>query len=240
MERMPRIAVCDDDKFIHDRIYELLFTYSKQHPEEQMLFSAFDSADALMNYKDNVDLLFLDIELQDATGIDLVPKLKEKAPDITIIFISSHTKYVIFSHRLNVFQFLTKPFDDGIFFEELDRFYTRYHLAQDLYTIQSKGETIQIPICEIAYIESNLRHLKIYHSKTGLYEISGQISKEEQKLAEYGFMRCHHGFLVNPRYIESIKGQSIYLTTLQTIPISRNKLQSVKQQYQKWLQAEKV
>ena len=71
MERVPRIAVCDDDKFIHDRIYELLFTYSKQHPEEQMLFSAFDSADALMNYKDNVDLLFLDIELQDASGIQM-------------------------------------------------------------------------------------------------------------------------------------------------------------------------
>ncbi len=247
MERTPRIAVCDDDLSIHDRIYELLLAYSKQHPEEQLLFSSFDSGEALLECKEELDLLFLDIELRDISGIDLVPKIKANYPNITIIFISSHTKYFVYSHRLNVFQFLTKPFDEVIFFEELDRFYARYHQAQDLYTVQSKGVEASFPICEIACIESYLRHLKIYHSKTGRYEITGQISKEEQELKPYGFIRCHHGFLVNPQYIGSIKGQTIYLNLpdcTQTeipreLPISRNKLQQVKQQYQTWLQAQK-
>lgn len=247
MERIPRIAVCDDETAVHDQIYELLLQYSKQHSEEQLLFASFDSGAALMEYKEAIDLLFLDIELQGESGIDVVPKIKEKYPDILIIFISYHTKYFVYSHRLHVFQFLTKPFDKVIFFEELDRFYARYHQAQDLYTVQSKGVEATFPICEIACIESYLRHLKIYHSKTGRYEITGQISKEEHALKPYGFIRCHHGFLVNPQYIGSIKGQTIYLNLPDAaqadipreIPISRNKLQQVKQQYQTWLQEQK-
>lgn len=247
MERIPKIAVCDDDIAVHNQIYDLLFEYSKQHPEEQMLFAAFDNGAALLECKEELDLLFLDIELGEESGIDLVPKIKEKYPDILIIFISSHTKYFVFSHRLHVFQFLTKPFDTVIFFEELERFYAQYHRSRDLYTISYKGEEISFPICEIVYMESYLRYLKIYHSKTGLYEIAGQISKEEQRLKDYGFMRCHHGFLVNPRYIGSIKGQTIHLLIPdyvrndipQEIPVSRNKLQHIKQQYLKWLQEQK-
>ena len=247
MERIPRIAVCDDDKTVHDEIYQLLLDYNKQHPEEQMLFAAFDNGKALLEYKEKPDLLFLDIELGDQSGIDIVPQIREHNPDCLIIFISSHTKYFVFSHRLHVFQFLTKPFDKTVFFEELDRFYEQYHLAQDLYTLSYEGKEVSFPICEIVYIESYLRYLKIYHKENGLYEIIGQISKEEQALKPYGFLRCHHGFLVNPRYIDTIKGQSIYLaipdavqsSIPQQIPVSRNKLQQAKQAYQLWLQEQK-
>ena len=247
MERIPRIAVCDDDKTVHDEIYHMLLEYNKQHSEEQMLFAAFESGKALLEYKDRLDLLFLDIELNDRSGIDIVPQIREKYPECLIIFISSHTKYFVYSHRVHVFQFLTKPFDAVIFFEELDRFYAQYHLAQDLYTLSYEGREVSFPICEIVYMESYLRHLKVYHSRTGRYDITGQISKEEQVLSAYGFIRCHHGFLVNPRYIDSIKGQTIYLTVPedmrqtipQEIPVSRNKLQQAKQAYQLWLQEQK-
>lgn len=247
MEQIPRVAVCDDDLAVHQQIYDLVLQYSTQYTEEQMLFAAFASGDALLAYTETIDLLFLDIELGERTGLDLVPLMKEKNPEIVIIFISSHTKYFVYSHRLHVFQFLTKPFEETIFYEELDRFYGQYRRARAQYSVSCKGETHTFPICEIVYMESYLRHIKIYHSKTGLYEVPGQISKEEQALKAYGFLRCHHGFLVNPRYIHSIKGQSIYLSIPeelrqiipQEIPMSRNKTQQVKQQYQRWLQEEK-
>ena len=81
----------------------------------------------------------------------------------------------------------------------------------------------------------------------GVYEKVGQISKEEMLLKQYGFIRCHHGYLVNSRYIERIKGQTIYLKNvlngspgmLKELSVSKNKLQQVKQQYQLWLQTQK-
>ena len=247
LERIPRIAVCDDAPNIHEQIYRLILDYNRLHPQEQMYFNAFSDGNSLLDYNEIIDLLFLDIELGETSGVELVPVLQKKYPDVTIMFISSHTKYFIYSHRLNVFQFLTKPFDERIFFEELDRFYERYHRSQDLYTVEYRGRTVQFPIQEIVYIEAELRHLKIHHSKTGVYEMTGQIGREEKRLKEYGFIRCHHGYLVNARYIEVLKSQEIILNTaspakpdeLLTLPVSKGKTQQVRQQYQQWLQQQR-
>lgn len=247
LERIPRIAVCDDDKEIHGQIYDLLLEYNRQHPREEAHFSAFFGAESLLAFNEVIDLLFLDIELGETSGVDVVPLIRQKHPDMTIMFISSHTKYFIFSHRLNVFQFLTKPFDKQIFFEELDRFYERFHLSQDLYTIETKGRTIQFPVQEIVYMESFLRYLKIYHCSKEIYEVVGQIGREEQRLKAYGFIRSHHGYLVNARYIEYLKGTELILNIPDSepsdeglvLPVSRNKLQQTRQQYQQWLQQQR-
>ena len=247
MERLARIAVCDDDTKIHGMVHDLLLEYNRQHPEDEAYFSAFADAESLLAFNEVIDLLFLDIELGETSGVDVVPLIRQKHPDMTIMFISSHTKYFIFSHRLNVFQFLTKPFDKRIFFEELDRFYERFHRSRAMYTITRKGEQICFPVSEIVYIESSLRYLKIYHCKNGIYEMVGQIGKEEQRLKAYGFLRCHHGYLVNARYIEMLKGQDIILNIpdpqrsgeLRRIPVSKGRIQQTRQQYHQWLQMQR-
>ena len=247
MERIVRIAVCDDNVQVHDDLKVLLQKFSDTHVEETFLFMAFETGEELLACKEPIDLLFLDIELGEKSGIDLVPVMQQKYPNIIIMFISSHTKYFIYSHRLNVFQYLTKPFDERIFFEEMERFFDKYHRMYDVYTIELRNAVVQFPIYEIVYIEAALRHLKIHHCQMGMYEKVGQISKEEMLLKQYGFIRCHHGYLVNPRYIERIKGQTIYLKhvlngspgMLKELSVSKNKLQQVIQQYQLWLQTQK-
>lgn len=126
--------------------------------------------------------------------------------------------------------FLTKPFDERIFFEELDRFYHKFHQQHVLYHIDSKGaEPAAFAVTEILYIEALLRHLRVVHSQAGEYEKTGQIGKEEAKLKSFGFIRCHHGYLVNARYIEKIKNQTVYLRSPQQeslieIPVSKAKM----------------
>lgn len=247
MERLARIAVCDDDTKIHGMVHDLLLEYNRQHSKEQAYFSAFADAESLLAFNEVIDLLFLDIELGETSGVDVVPLIRQKHPDMTIMFISSHTKYFIFSHRLNVFQFLTKPFDKRIFFEELDRFFERFHLSQDLYTVEFKGRMVQFPVQEIVYIEAELRRLKIHHAKTGVYEMVGQIGREEKNLQPYGFLWIHHGYLVNPRYIELLKSQEVILSVpdpqepdkLLSLTVSKGKTQQVRQQYQQWLQKQR-
>ena len=242
MERIVRIAVCDDNEQVHDDMNVLLKKYSDTHLDESFLFMAFENGEQLLQCKEPIDLLFLDIELGEKSGIDLVPVMQQKYPNIVIMFISSHTKYFIYSHRLNVFQYLTKPFDERIFFEEMERFLDRYHRMQDVYTLDLRNAVVQFPIYEIVYIEASLRHLKIHHCQMGVYEKVGQIGKEEAMLKPYGFIRCHHGYLVNARYIERIKGGTVYLKTipngtpdlLNELPVSKNKQQTAKQQYYEW------
>ena len=85
MEQIPRIVVCDDDINIHKRVYDLLLAYNRQHPQEQMYFNSFADGESLMGYSDSIDLLFLDIELGEKSGIDMVPMMQQKHPDILVL-----------------------------------------------------------------------------------------------------------------------------------------------------------
>lgn len=179
------------------------------------------------------------------SGIDIVPVMQGRFPDINIIFVSSYMKYFIHSCRLGVFQFLTKPFDKRIFFEELDRFYRKYGQKAALYNVSYKGSVVNLPITEILYIEAALRHLYIYHEQLGKYEKIGQIGREENLLKPYGFIRCHNSYLVNARYVDNIKNQTIYLKNLRTkhyieIPVSKNKLVRTRKEYQYWLLKQEI
>lgn len=115
MEEIPRIAVCDDSLEIHQQINDLLLKYSELNPQNRIQFSAFFNKTELLNHQETLDLLFLDIELGEDSGLDLVPVMQQRYPNLIIMFISTHTRYFIYSHRLNVFQFLIKPFDERIF-----------------------------------------------------------------------------------------------------------------------------
>lgn len=245
LEQQPKVAVCDDKQYIYKEIETLLQEYNEIHQYKKVIFHTFLTGEALLNNKEDIDLLFLDIELGDASGIDIVPIMKQRFRDITIIFISSHMHYFIHSCRLNVFQFLVKPFDKRIFFEELDRFYMKYKQKAALYNINYKGTVVNFRITEILYIEAAVRHLYIYHEMMGKYEKIGQIGQEEKLLKSYGFIRCHNSYLVNARYIENIKNQIVYLRNprdgkLIEIAVSRNKVVQTRKEYQLWLLEQEI
>ena len=82
MKQFAKIAVCDDDEKIHKDIYELLQKYSKQHPEEKFVYKSFHNEKQLLDYTEQIDLLFLDIEIGDKSGIDIVPLMQQKYPEI--------------------------------------------------------------------------------------------------------------------------------------------------------------
>lgn len=245
LEQIPKIVVCDDNPEIHKEIEVLLTEYTVSHQCGEFIFEAFSNGESLLACHRKIDLLFLDIELGELSGIDIVPIMQERFPDIIIIFVSSYMQYFIHSCRLGVFQFLTKPFDKRIFFEELDRFYIKYGQKAALYNISYKGTAVNFPITEILYIEAALRYLHIYHEQLGKYEKIGQIGKEEKFLKPYGFIRCHNGYLVNARYIDNIKNQIVYLKNPRNkkfieIPVSKNKLAKAKKEYQYWLLKEEI
>lgn len=241
MRKFTTIGVCDDEPETQKQVYNFIQEYIQLHQRaDQVQTYVFSTAQQLLARKEPLDLLYLDIKLGEDSGLDLVPQLQRSFPEITIIFISCYSKYFIYSHRLHVFQFLTKPFDKVIFFEELDRFFAKQEQKKAIYKINFKWEQFEFPTQEIIFIKSSLRYLSIYHGKTGFHEKIGQIGVEETQLRSYGFIRCHHSYLVNARYIKDIKNQTVYMQNpfineTFEIPVSRKRVTHTKQTYQDWL-----
>lgn len=238
MARLPAIAVCDDDKHAHQQALQLIQEYQLDHPEDDCALYDFYSAEELLANEEPLDLLFLDIELGGASGVELVPVMKEKFPGITIIFISSHTKYFIHTTRLGVFQFLTKPLDKVIFFEELDRFFYRCYQKRVQYKIENKEGTLQFPVVEVMYISSSIHQLAVHHI-SGVHKKRGQLGSEEKRLQLFGFIRCHQSYLVNARYIKEIRNYTVFLRNpvngvVEEIPVSKNRAQQTRALYYNW------
>jgi len=93
-----------------------------------------------------------------------------------------------------------------------------------------------VDIDHIMYIEVHNRIITL-HTKGSMVEFYSTMREEEKKLAEYCFIRVHHGYLVNMKYIKEIRKTDLVLTNDEKIPISRAKRKNVFIQYLWYKQA---
>lgn len=166
------------------------------------------------------DIVFLDIEMSEVSGIDVARWLRENNNRAIIIFITSYLNYVSDTFRLGAFQFLVKPIDEKVFNYDFKRAIRTYKNAHKLYQVRWRDINYIIEYGNIYYIEAYSRHLYI-HTEFMKYECVGMLSEEEKKLRAYNFVRCHQGFLINMYKIKEINKTNVILNNDVPIPIGR-------------------
>jgi DNA-binding LytR/AlgR family response regulator len=95
-----------------------------------------------------------------------------------------------------------------------------YQKTVQSYKITHKDQTAILKVGDILYIETYGRNLRAYTGENE-YEFVGSIGAEERKLRDFGFLRCHKGYLVNMKHIAGVNKNDFVLTTGAVIPISR-------------------
>ena len=181
------------------------------------------TSDALKYIKSNpVDLLFLDIQMPDISGIDFYKNLEEKT---MVIFTTAFSEYAVEGFNLNAIDYLLKPY-------ESDRFRKAVNKAKEFYDYNKKetNETnfifvradyslIKIDCNEILYIESIDDYLKIHLLGKKPIMTLNTLKAIEDKLPTANFIRVHRSYIVGLNKIESVRGKNIQLPTAE-IPIS--------------------
>jgi len=228
------IGICEDHATIRA---ELRLEIEKQEMGIPFQIYDFASGEALLASQLQFDLVFLDIELNGGiTGLEVAQQLQDQQPDMILVFISGYTKYISSALHLHTFQFLLKPLDRQLFQEEFHRCIAHYRASHDMFHVLQNGESIDIQMKDIVYIESDKRKLLIHDRWGKLYEMYGKISEQEQLLAVHHFVRVHKSFLVNCRYIKKMKDEALWLAgpsknELIELPISRRCREHVREQY---------
>ncbi len=207
-----KIAICDDNVSQVIAIKELLKNYKDGNNDFEIIsfITSNEILDAYQNGK-KFDVVFLDIQIDEHTGIDVGNKIREVDDTVAIIFISNYADYAVQAFRLNAFQYITKPIDEILFYEELERCLHEKELECQKYVIHYKDMITILNISDIVYIESKGRKIQIYDKNKGLFETYGKIGEEEKKLKKWRFARCHQGFLINLNYIYQVEKN--YITT---------------------------
>ena len=206
---------------------ELLHGYVEKTPFLELVqacSSAIETLEAL-NQR-HIDLLFLDIQMPNLSGIELARSLKEGP---MIVFTTAFEQYAIEGYKVNAIDYLLKPFSFEEFLAASNKAKTLYQEKLNI-SAQNKKDYIfvkadykvqKIDLANILYIEGIKDYVKIHlHEPEGKFVMSLISMKSvEAQLPQNQFMRIHRSFIVNLTKIKTIDRSRIVFGNVY-IPIS--------------------
>lgn len=231
----PRIIICDDERSTLGCIGNLIEAYF----DGNCKVARFDNAASLEIHlyevvKGNIDIVFLDIDLNDRNGIDLAKTIKVSYPHIRVIFI---TGYIDFAQ--NIFEadptyFLVKP----VTAERLSRSLETAIKAlkedkQSAISFTAKGTVIHIRLDDIRYIESRKRIVYL-HEADLTREIYDKLNDLEGRLPS-NFLRCHQSFIVNMDKARHLNSSHFLMYSGEQVPVSQLKYGDAKKRFMSYL-----
>ena len=250
-----RCLIIDDDPFIRDLLQDKLNQYV---PEVVVLATADSGTEGIEHIKSHQpELIFLDVEMADMTGFEMLANLD--SINFQTIFITSYSHYAIKAIRFNALDYLIKPIDLG----ELKRAIRRYkdrikqvpkhknltlalrnmatkRASAQVLTLQTQEGELQLTLKDIIRIEGERNYSYIYliHDKKKL--VTKTLADLEDLMNDKGFFRCHKSHIINEIHIIASPNQyTITLSDTTEVPVSRRKKDSFKSWYET-IQNEKV
>ena len=208
---MIRIAVIDDEKEEQER---LLGYYQRLREEvhEDLDIHTYLSGDAFLSAQDaSFDLICLDIDMDGLDGISTAKEIRKNDEQVIIIFVTNMAQFAIRGYMVDALDFIVKPVVYEDFIVKLRKAVARASgFGQHEVTVNLLGEGVKrINISSIRYVEV-IGHTLSYHTDGGTYQVYGTLKNCEELLGS-GFVRCNNCYLVNLRYVYSVKGYTVYV-----------------------------
>ena len=176
---------------------------------------------AISYLKENpVDLIFLDIQMEDFTGIQFLQSLSKKP---FVIITTAYDKYALKGYELDVTDYLLKPYTFERFISAVERIYSKKNQTtgsqkKNYIFVKTEYRLEKINLAEILYIEGKGEYLQIVTSKTKIMTLQNFKSMEEA-LDDTNFVRVHKSYIVAIDKIESIERNRIKIGEI-LIPVS--------------------
>lgn len=179
------------------------------------------------------DILFLDIQMKNISGMDF---LKLYKPAMSVILTTAYSNYAIESYELQVHDYLLKPVTYQRFLKAVEsvaekiRQKTAVHMDDHIF-VKADGKIRKVMVQDILYIQS-LQNYVTFNLVTGKLVTLITLKALEERLLEFGFIKIQKKYIINPRWVTAIEGGEVVVKD-QYLPMSRNLKALV---YQKLLQ----
>lgn len=239
-----QIAICDDEANELAYIQSIAEKWALQNGHQADI-KTFSSAEAfLFQYAENkaYDMLLLDIEMQEMSGIELARKIRAENETMQIIFITGFADYMQQGYDVAALHYLMKPVSSEKLAQVLSRAANQLAQRPKVCFIETPDEMLRIHMEELIYIEALAHSTELVLARKQGSErirVPQSISSLEAKLSQ-DVVRCHRSYLVNLMHIERITKTEIHLDTNHKIPLSRRRYQEVNQRFITYYQKEQA
>lgn len=208
---MIRCIIVDDEQPAID----VLRYYIGRIPSLELVAAFTDPLQALQFLNETtVDLLFLDIQMPELSGLDLVKAIRGKSK---VILTTAYSEFVSEGYELEVADYLLKPIPFPRFLKAVQRVEETNPneeppVSDDYFFVKTelKGKVLKINIRDIDYVESMNNYIAIHHGGTKTIAYLNMKDLEERLPSRY-FMRIHRSYIIALEKIVAIEGNTVQL-----------------------------
>lgn len=242
---MMKILIVDNEISVRESLRKMITHF------DNSLYECFE-ADSVENgikkiNEINPDIVLLDVELEDGTGIDLLSSLQ--AINFQLIFITAHNKYAIDAFRFSAIDFLLKPIDIedlGSALEKAKQQIKNKNLEEQIEVLKQNLNNVSntekkivlkdinsiyfIKVKDIIRCESDGHYTEFYFESNKKIVISKLLKEYEELLKPFGFIRTHHSHLINIDKVlrfDKTNGGTLIMENNDEVPVSHRKKEKI-------------
>ncbi|CAD0007080.1 DNA-binding response regulator [Flavobacterium chungangense] len=195
MKETKKCIIVDDEPAAH----YVLANYIKQNPQLELVFQGYNGVEAMDYLRENkVDLMFLDINMPEISGMELL-KIIPTHPKT--ILTTAYSEFALESYDYGVIDYLLKPIYFPRFLKAIDRFFATENVKSreeeviNSVSVKVDGYFMDIELDQLLFAQSFGNYVKI-HTLKRTYLASSTTTELEKCLPEKSFMRIHKSYIV--------------------------------------------
>lgn len=196
--------------------------------------NSIDAFDYLQEHSHEIELIFLDINMPELSGIRLAKIVRKLNQNVKIVFVTAHRDYAVDAFEIQAFDYLLKPYSEERIERLLDRV-TQGSKRPEMnkLSIPIGDKIVIVSVEDISVIEADKKESRIY-TKDSCYLSKMKISDLEALLDSKKFYRCHRSYIIQLSKVKELENwfHNSYLVHMKdcsiAVPISRNNIKEFK------------
>jgi len=212
--KVYKCIIVEDEELARD----LLEKYIEKVPHIEIVAKCENPLKAIpILQNETVDLMFLDIQMPELTGIEFLKTLRKKP---VVVFTTAYPSYALEGYQLDVTDYLLKPFSFERFMQAVEKAVEMIELKstqnktteeKDYLLINAEHKVHKVKFIDIDYVES-MREYAVYHTTShGKIIALVSLKKLEGILPKDQFMRIHKSYIVNKKKVSTLEGNVLHL-----------------------------
>lgn len=232
-----RIAIVDDVSEERALLHSRLEHQLNRRNICAELFEYDNGEDFLASTKENAfTILFLDIYMNGANGIEIAKELRTFDKNCLLIFTTTSTDYALEGFQVRAMHYLVKPYAEEDISVLIDEIFSRIPIPDKYIDIKVSGSDVQVPFKNIVYAEhfSHMIHIHTTNAKILITRQSFDSFTAPLK-TDSRFFICNRGIIVNLEHAVDFDGTMFILDDGNAVTVSRKLLKNAKQTFMNFL-----